>query len=326
MKRHSCGMSLVELMLALLLGTLVVASAIGIFLANQKTMAASQGLGRMQQNMQVALELLTHDLRQAGGHPCSRHLPLANIIHTPASRWWTNLVSTQNSDNTWNAPWRNTLRGLTTAEFAIGTGAGARVAGSDAIEVLATDTKTATVVSHDGTRLILNTSAHGFSSGNLLLVCEPRQASVFQGVVSGATITHPAGGMNCSQYLGLPGGCNAELFVYAPHSQITRWNPVRWYLGHNGRGGTSLYQITLDGNGQGVTRQEMVEDVSALEFRYLLAGASEYVSLSTVGGNWATVIAVRIELGVSAPNVEPEDGNILTRTAVHTVSLRNRNP
>jgi len=184
------GMSLLELMLALLLGTLVVASAIGIFLANRKTMATSQGLGQMQQNMQVAFELLGRELRQAGANPCSRHLPL-----------------------------RNTLRGLTMAEFAAGTSAGARVAGSDAIEVLSADTKTATVVAHDGTRFSLNTSAHGFFSGNLLLVCGPRQASLFQGTVSGANITHPAGGMNCSGDLGLPGGCNAQPFIYAPHAR-----------------------------------------------------------------------------------------------------------
>jgi len=325
MTRGMRGMSLVELMLALLLGTLVTASAIGIFLANRKSMATSQGLGQIQQNMQVALELLTRDLRQAGGNPCSRHLPLANLIHAPTSRWWTNLISTQDTETPWSAPWRNTLRGLTTAEFAPGTGTGARVTGSDAIEILSADTKTATVVSHDGTRFVLNTNAHGFSSGNMLLVCDPRQASLFQGTVSGVNITHPAGNMNCSEYLGLPGGCNAEAFTYAPHAQIARWAPVRWYLGHNGRGGTSLYQITLDGNGQSVTRQEMVEDISALKFRYLLVGGSDDVSLPGMGGQWDAVIGVRIELGVSAPGIRTDEGE-LTRTVVHTVSLRNRQP
>jgi len=326
MKTRARGMSLVELMLALLLGTLVTATAIAVFVANQRTMATSQGIGQIQQNMQVALELLSRDLRQAGGNPCNRHLPLANIINTPASRWWTNMMSSQNPDGTWNAPWRNTLRGLTVAEFATGTGAGARVAGSDAIEILSTDTDAVTVVSHDGVRFVVNTSAHGFSSGNLLLVCEPRQASVFQATVSGVNIMHPATGMNCSGQLGLPGGCNAAPFTYAPHALIARWHPVRWYLGVNARGGTSLYQITLDGNGQGVTRQEMVEDVTALEFRYLLAGASEYVPLSAVGGNWSAVIGVRVELEVTASGIKDDAGHPLTHTAVHTVSLRNRNP
>jgi len=326
MTSRAHGMSLVELMLALLLGSLVAATAIGIFIANQNTMMMSQGLGRIQQNMQIALELLSRDLRQAGGNPCSQSIPLANMMVAPASHWWTNLVSSQKPDGTWSAPWSNSLRGLTTAEFPAGTGERERVAGSDAIELLSADTNAVTVVSDDGTTLLLNTKAHGFSSGNLLLVCEPRQASLFQGMVSGANITHPAGGMNCSGHLGMPGGCNGEPFIYSPHALMARWNPVRWYLGVNPRGGTSLYHITLDGNGQGVTRQEMVEDVSALKFRYLLAGASEYVPLSALGGNWAGVIGVRIELEVTAAGIKDDAGNELTRTAVHTVSLRSRNP
>jgi len=324
MKQRICGMSLIELMLALLLGTLVVASAIAVFVANQKAMTTSRGLGQIQQHMQVALELLSRDLRQAGGNPCSQHLPLANIITAPTSRWWTNLISIQNPDETWNAPWRNTSRGLTVAEFAAGTGAGARVTGSDAIEILSADTNIATVVSHDGTRFVLNTSAHGFSSGNLLLVCDLRQAGLFQGTVSGANITHPATEMNCSRHLGLAEGCNAAPFTYAPHALIARWNPVRWYLGDNGRDGTSLYRMTLEGNGESVTRQEMVEDITALEFRYLLAGASEAVPLSGVGGRWDEVVGVRIN--ITASGNSRVEGEPLQRNAVHAVHLRNRSP
>jgi len=327
MKWGMRGMSLIELMLALLLGSLVVATAIAVFVSNRHTMATSQGIGQMQQNMQLALELLSRDLRQAGGNPCGQHIPLANIINAPASRWWTSVLSsTQNADDTWNVPWRDTLRGLSLAEFAPGTSAGARVADSDAIEILSADIKTATVVSHDGTRFVLNTSTHGFSSGHLLLVCEPRQASLFQATVSGTNILHPAAGMNCSGHLGLPGGCDAQPLIYAPHALMARWNPLRWYLGHNGRGGTSLYRIILDGNGQGVTRQEMVEDITSLAFRYLLAGGSEYVGMSGVGGQWNTVIGVRIELGVGASTVKDENGNALTRTIAYIISLRNRNP
>jgi len=320
------GMSLVELMLALLLGTLVVATAIGVFIANRQTMTTTQEIARIQHNMQVALELLARDLRQAGANPCSRSLPFANIIGVPASRWWTNLASTKMTDDIWSTPWRSTLRGLTLAEFADTSTAGGRVAGSDAIELLSTDTKVATVVSHDGTRFVLNNSGHGFSSGNLLLVCDSRQASLFQAQVSGIDVLHPAGGANCGGYLGLPGGCDAEPFTYMSHALMARWKPVRWYLGHNGRDGTSLYQMTLDGNGQGVTRQEMVEDVSALEFRYLLAGAPEYVKLAAVSGRWDEVIGVRISLSVSAAGGETGNGDLLTRTAAQMVNLRNRNP
>jgi len=327
MNRRVHGMSLVELMLALLLGGLVVATVIGIFLANRKTMAVTQGIGQIQHNTQVALELLSRDLRQAGGNPCSRHIPLVNIIHAPASRWWTNLVSTQRQDGSWTTPWNNTLRGLTMDEFAAGSGVGARLAGSDAIELLSSDTQVATVVSHDGTRFVLNTANHGFSSGQLLLACEPRQASLFQGTVSGVHVTHPAGGLNCSEHLGFPGGChNAERFVHAPHTLIARWNPVRWYLGHNGRGGISLYRVRPEGQQQGVTRQEMLANVTGLKFGYLLAGSAGHVALGDVNGHWEQVIAVHIEITVTAAAAKSENGEPLARTVIHTVSLRNRNP
>jgi len=325
MKRLLSGMSLVELLLALLLGTLVVATAIGVFVGNRQTMAVSQGLGQIQQTMQVALALMARDLRQAGGNPCHHSIPLANVLHAPASRWWTRLASTPLADGQWSLPWQGSLRGLTAAEFATGTGAGARVAGSDAIELLLADGQAATVVSHDGTRLVVNTTAHGFSSGNLLLVCDPRQASLFQAQVSGAQILHPASGLNCSPHLGL-GGCAAEPFLYAPHALIARWAPVRWYLGDHGRGGTALYRMVLEGNGQGVTRQEMIENVTALEFRYLLAGALEPVTLAGVAGRWNEVIGVRITLEARAHAAHDGAGTALTRRVVQTVNLRNRSP
>jgi len=328
MRQRICGMSLVELMLALLLGTLVVAAAIGVFLSTRQTMATAQGIGRIQHNLQVALELLSRDLRQAGGNPCSRYLPLANLLHAPASRWWTDLASTQHPDGTWSTPWRTTVRGLTGGQFSSGTGVGARVAGSDALELLMADSRALTVVSHDGARFILNTSAHGFSSGHLLLACDLRQASLFQATVSGARITHPGTGMNASGQLGLADGGSAEPFMYAPHALLARWTPVRWYLGHNDRNGTSLYRIriTLNGNKQEVMRQEMVEDISALEFRYLLAGTSAEVPLSGVGGRWDEVTAVRITITASAAGMVSEQGEPLQRTAVYTVHLRNRSP
>jgi len=324
--RNLRGMSLVELLLALLLGTLVVASAIGIFVANRKTMLTAQGVGQMQQNLQLAMALLARDIRQAGGNPCSRNLPLANLLDNPSAHWWSDLASVKRADDTWSVPWRKTLRGLTTAEFASGTRAGARVAGSDAIELLSAESDAVTVVSDDGSRFVLNTASHGFSSGNLLLVCDLRQASLFQTEVSGANVRHPANMMNCSAPPGLPGGCDVEPFVYAPHALIARWNPLRWYLGHNGRGGTSLYRMTLDGNGQGVTRQEMVEDISALTLRYLLAGHADPLGLPALAGRWEEVMAVRIELGVVAADLRADDGAPLTRTAVQVVNLRNRSP
>ena len=46
-RKHDRGFSLVELMIALLLGTLVVAAAGGIFIANRQTFRSTDSLGRV---------------------------------------------------------------------------------------------------------------------------------------------------------------------------------------------------------------------------------------------------------------------------------------
>lgn len=46
--KKQSGFSLVELMIALLLGTLIIAAAGGIFIANRQTFRSTDNLGRVQ--------------------------------------------------------------------------------------------------------------------------------------------------------------------------------------------------------------------------------------------------------------------------------------
>lgn len=65
------GFSLVELLIALALGILVAGAAFAIFHSNQRSYQANQGLNRVQENARVAFELISRDLRAAGGSACS---------------------------------------------------------------------------------------------------------------------------------------------------------------------------------------------------------------------------------------------------------------
>lgn len=321
------GFSLVELMISLLLGTMVMVAAIGIFSSNRQTFTTTEGVGRIQENMRFAFELMAHDLREAGGNPCGHHVPLSNVINGSATRWWTNLNSAEDAAGELTNPWWNTLLGVAPLATDEGTAAGSRLAGTEAIQLLSADTSVATVTSHNGTTFVLNTAAHGLQSGNLLLVCNARQASAFQGTVAGTLVTHPVTGTpgNCTGNLGLPAGCGAQTFSYTPNSMISRLNASRWFVGLNGRGGSSLYLSRTNANGQGMTNQEMVDGVTGLSFQYLRTGDSNYVNQAGVAGRWGDVVAVRVTVTVNAENARGSNGNPLSRTLVHTVSLRSRN-
>ena len=75
-------MSLIELMIALVLGMVVVAAAASIFLANKSTYKATETLARVQENSRLAFEMMARDIREARGSACdSTASPPSHSIH-----------------------------------------------------------------------------------------------------------------------------------------------------------------------------------------------------------------------------------------------------
>ena len=91
-RRNVGGFSLIELMIALVLGLLVVGAATGIFLSNRQTFRSAQNLGSVQENARTAFELMARDLREASGNPCVNNVPIGNVLNGAAGNWYTNLV------------------------------------------------------------------------------------------------------------------------------------------------------------------------------------------------------------------------------------------
>ena len=323
------GLTLVELMIALMLGLLVVGSASAIFISNRQTYRATEGLGRVQENGRMAFELMVRDLREAGGNPCGNAdrkepLKLVNVLN-PTTNWWAN--------------WNNGIIGY---EAAMGAPPANRVAGTDAVDLMSGDNSSGvTVVSHNPTsaQFQLNTANHSLDDADIAIVCDWRQASLFQ--VSNAqpgtnsTVVHNAGGAvspgNCSKGLGYanPPNCsvNGTPYEYGANSQILRLHAVRWFVGTNAAGGRSLYRSTLINNGGALQAraQEIAEGVNDMELQYLVAGAANYVDATAVPANaWGDVTAVRVTLDMLSADRAGVGGAQLARRIAHTVTLRNR--
>ena len=325
------GLSLIELMIAMLLGLLVVGAAIGIFLTNKRTYTATESLGRVQENVRTAFEMMSQDVREAGGNPCVNNLPIVNVLNSPGANWWSNLNN-----------WGDGIRGFGgTDEFADmpnGTDPGDRVDGTGALQLLASDDRVTTIEAHNAVTGVftVNNASPGYAAGDLLLACNSSQASLFQASgVAGANITYAASGSpgNCTIGLGLPFSCAAGTsYEFAtPTSVLVRLSPVRWYIGNNARGGTSLYQSRLQfaGGAMGTVNEEVAEGVTNIQTSFLMAGANEYVGVAGVT-NWAAVTSLRITLTLQSTGSDGEerigtDGQPIERQLVHVVSLRNRN-
>ncbi|MEF3080745.1 PilW family protein [Luteimonas sp. SMYT11W] len=82
------GVSLIELMVALAIGTLLILGLVQVFGASRTAYQLSSGLGRVQENGRFALDLLQRDIRMAGHMGCvndqARFLPTNVTASRPA--------------------------------------------------------------------------------------------------------------------------------------------------------------------------------------------------------------------------------------------------
>jgi type IV pilus assembly protein PilW len=325
------GLSLIELMISLVLGLIVVASASAIFISNRQTYRATESMGRLQEGGRISFELMSRDIRQAAGNPCARDIPVANVLRNSATNWWSN----------WNAG----IIGYegTDGTFPFGGGIGGRVNGTDAIELKGADNISGvTIVSHNppSAQFQVNTVNHPLNDGDIILVCDFRQATVLQ--ITNAqpgtntTVVHNTGNSvspgNCTKGLGFPIDCatagpNGTPYTYDPTSTIVKIQASRWYVGNNEAGGRSLFRtvLTNTGGAAGTANQEIVSGINNMALQYLVRNRANYADASTLAAaDWANVVAVRVLLTMAGNDRIGTDGNPIQRNLAHTVALRNR--
>lgn len=316
--RRVSGFGLVELMIALVLGLIVVGGALSLFASNRQAFRATEGLSRLQENARIGFELMARDVRDAGGTPCAKNLPMANVINGGAGNWWTS--------------WGNGIDGYDGAQalpgVAFGTAAAERLAGTDAVVVHSGGATGVSVndappsPSNAAAPIIVNSTSHGFIAGDILLICDYGQSALFQASsIAGASIGHMASGTpgNFTQSLGLPIG---TLHGFLKESTVTRLHAVAWYIGNNSHGGTSLYRKLLNNN-----PDEIADGVTDLQLSYLVPTQAAYADATSasVSSAWQSVNAVRIAFTTDSAESVGTNGLPLTRNVVHYAALRNRN-
>lgn len=309
---NHAGFSLIELMISLVLGLLVTAAAVGIFLSNQRTFRATESLARIQEDARVAFELMARDLRQAAGNPCGSHLPVANVLNGASSataQWWMD--------------WGKGIVGYDNGTLA------RSAAGTDAVEFVSSGSKVATVIDHGKQTFMLDTPHHDLGDGDIILVCDYNQVSILQ-------LSRARDGSNTIEYAqgGSPGNCTADLAVpvlcgasgsrktYGPGSLVALFQVTRWFVGDNDRGGRSLYRAVM-GEGAFKAREEIAEHIQDMQITYLVSGADAYVA-ARAGLDWNNVVAVKIRFSLRGTGNVGVDRAPLERTLVHMVTLRNR--
>lgn len=340
------GFTMVELMVALLLGLVLIGGVINVFLTSGQTLRVNQNLSRVHENARFAIEMFSREIREAGMVPCGSTLS-ANVLRGSGGSvpWWASTYDgmVRGFDDGQNS----------TAIKGFGASTADRVGGTDALLILRPSSDEADLrrlASHDPAEnsftdaSVISTAVKSRYDSRPALVCDGKSAALLQigaASVSLGEYDYGTGTYNCSMNLG---SADAACATTTPRpfyagAQLTRWDPAFWYIGHNARGTKSLYRVGIKLNSStGAVEndvQEMVPDVENMQIDYLTRNrdndnvlATDWVAASAFTGGWtsttAEVVAARVKLTLRSTEAVGEGNVPLTRTFVILGSIRNR--
>jgi len=341
---HYHGFTLVELMVAMVLGLILIAGVISLFVSSHSVFRQNDNLARIQENGRYAFEILGRAMRQAGGIPCSSNIPVANVLNNSTTKWWSNWgdgIHGYEGGADSNSP--SEFEGIqqSMAAKAFGTATGGRVAGTDAVIIYSgTGDNALMVTQHNPTsaEFKVNVTNHGITPGDILLVCDYRQAAIFQtsnANQANATIVHNTGSYspgNCSKGLGYPTQCTTlgNRYTFENGGFISKLSANAWYIGFNGRnGGKSLYRMSLRNNSGTIDTlaEEIVEDVVDMEIQYLqkdcFGNPTTYKNADQIT-DWTKVTSTRLILTLESRENVGIGNSKLRRNIQSVYYLRNR--
>jgi type IV pilus assembly protein PilW len=308
---HNKGISLVEIMIALVLGLMVSAGVMQVYLSNKQSYRLAQEQSRLQENARFALEFLTNDIRMAGYMGClSRSLTLVNTLNTPNNYLYDFTIPVQGFE--WN-------QGTTAWLPAIDASITSSLNGSDIITIRRADTDGITVTQHPGGSppgsADLKLSGPGTPSlqdCDIVVVSDCSAAAVFQitnfNAANNNNTVHNTGAAGCSPNPG-PGNATKELGKSYVGGEVYRIRNNSYYIRTNPNNQPALYRRTNAANAE-----ELVEGIEQMLVLYGVdtsgdGTANRYFPANTVP-SWNQVVSVRITLLVRSI-----ENNLITQQA-----------
>lgn len=291
--------SLVELMVALLLGLLLTAGMVQLFNGTKQTFIAGDAQSRVQENGRFAMETLKRELRQAGTHGfCAAQLRIRN--HLNADPAFDALFSPINANRAlvgWE--FSGTGRGddyTLPADLTPPTGGGSWAAtdignlpadlqgrvvpGSDVLLVRrlepvpgvtgnAGGPGTGGALTLETDSALTGTSGHGLANNPVVLVTDCASgADLFQ-VGSNESSNSFSCGSGGSASPGNAGGSNCDWSTeYNDSMQVFRVSIMAYYVGMSDRGEPGLFRLELSRDRSGVTPEELVDGVETMQLLY----------------------------------------------------------
>lgn len=277
--KKESGFSLIELMVALVIGLLLLAGVLNVFVGSRVTYSMQTGLAKLQENGRFAMSFIADDIRQAGFRGCSSFSSLTNVVRDASNAIPSFLNLSTELEG------RNNMDGVTGFNRV-------PLAGTDVIETKFTDqSNSCDITSYDsGTNTFTCAANHSYQRGDVLLATDCKHSAIFQQTNDNLTfdsdkIEHDQGGAvtpgNCTDMLGPTGDdnvsvvpCDAPQPYPFENGSVMKMQSYRYYVSDNNFGEPALYrERVLSGTVASaavtaVRADELVEGIEDMQILY----------------------------------------------------------
>lgn len=297
--RTSRGLSLIEIMIALAIGSLLLLGLLQVFSASRTAYQLSEGMARAQENARFGMEYLQRDIRMAGHYGCvndQSHLqsPGALQSHFTAANGGTIgidfPVSVRGYDATGTAPGAVLNLGAPgagwTPSLPAAISALAPAAGSDVIELrfLSNEGAPVTVISNpSAAETAITVQAGRWASLTNDGVANP----VMFGIADCSYVdVFPASAVNAAtRTVTVPVGINRYTPQPSGQTMLYRADSLVYYVAPGASGNPALWRARSAANGTypAANREELVEGIDNVQLMYGLDRVTD-LSLSPPSG------------------------------------------
>jgi type IV pilus assembly protein PilW len=338
-RRSRCqsGFTLIEIMIALLVGLFLLGGIMQIFINTKQTYRVQDSLSRLQENARYALELLTHDIRLTGYFGCggssvkviANNPLIAPVAHSGNGTVVVASTITGGNDNA--GSFTTPFPALTSSPLS------SAVSGTDALTVQFgescggyTTAPMTTVNPNGGTPAKMSTTQScgsnitpgtDISVGTPLVISDCATADIFRAATD-TTQNKDTTGTATSAFSKAQYNAGSEIMLYRSYT---------YYIRAGSSGVSALWRF--DNNKTVVGNQnpgEIVEGISNMQILYGVDSDSDgtanfYVASASVT-DMNLVVSVRITLTAQSidANLTTIEGGVLSRDFTTTIALRNR--
>ncbi|WP_295518857.1 PilW family protein [uncultured Stenotrophomonas sp.] len=323
--RHARGLTLVELLVAMILGLLVLGACLHFYLGSLRGTQDTLGVARVQEAGRLAMALIGHDIRGAGDQLCDQRHAVASLLAERQRPFWKSF------DEPLVGLAAAAGAGLVDPVLGTGTALGERLPGMPALQVWTVTPLALGVREHPASDAPLAVTGKDLPDlGSPLLLCDFSRTVLMRVTATGAAIGHAAP-ENCVGYFAGGDACptrtppRASLHRFGADTALGLPQQVRWFVGNDDQGLASLYrQELVDGAvvGGGV----VASGVTHFSLNYLLDGQAGYMPATSINASqWSQVRAVDVQLQLETSTGAETEASIVRRFQ-QTFTVRNRLP